>query len=292
VRRLKRGARRDVDRDSSQDEKAYLDQCTPATHVGIVCDICRAKDFDGVRYKCANCKDYDLCGACEVKTYKESLGLMPRSCTLFACPFANCPLESKKELTECGLRDHVWENHHEDGQMVKCPICQVNGSVVLLSQPIFSEHLRETHCDDHDLERHTLIKIPRRIVHTHLRSFDPLPPFDLVVENNEDVKRTSEAEIASSSSSSSSASAWNIAHRHQQRVAHAGITCSHCHTENFSGVRYACYNCPDYNLCSGCEAGGVSLHGHNPWHLFMKLRRPMRASPQARPSIFIRQPVD
>mmetsp|Transcript_38015 Transcript_38015/g.70813 ORF Transcript_38015/g.70813 Transcript_38015/m.70813 type:complete len:208 (-) Transcript_38015:183-806(-) len=33
-------------------------------HVGVQCDICGARDFSGVRYKCSTCADYDVCSNC------------------------------------------------------------------------------------------------------------------------------------------------------------------------------------------------------------------------------------
>lgn len=33
-------------------------------HVGVICDACQARDFPGIRYRCLQCRDYDLCSAC------------------------------------------------------------------------------------------------------------------------------------------------------------------------------------------------------------------------------------
>ncbi|OBZ79832.1 ZZ-type zinc finger-containing protein P35G2.11c [Grifola frondosa] len=33
-------------------------------HEGITCDACKQRDIKGVRFKCMQCFDYDLCGAC------------------------------------------------------------------------------------------------------------------------------------------------------------------------------------------------------------------------------------
>lgn len=52
---------------SSQADMAYLSTyCLPKTHHGIICDKQREKNWVGGRYKCINCKNYDLCQDCEV----------------------------------------------------------------------------------------------------------------------------------------------------------------------------------------------------------------------------------
>ena len=34
-------------------------------HRGISCNICNANPLTGIRYKCSNCIDYDVCARCE-----------------------------------------------------------------------------------------------------------------------------------------------------------------------------------------------------------------------------------
>ncbi|XP_071149090.1 next to BRCA1 gene 1 protein-like [Mytilus edulis] len=53
---------------------------------------------------------------------------------------------------------------------------------------------------------------------------------------------------------------------------HEHVTCDFCE-RTIVGARYKCCNCSDYDLCEECEA----IHGvHDPNHVFLKIRRPVR----------------
>jgi hypothetical protein len=41
---------------------------------------------------------------------------------------------------------------------------------------------------------------------------------------------------------------------------HADVTCSSCRQKPLSGKRYVCVECPETNLCEGCESKGVHDH--------------------------------
>ena len=34
------------------------------THTNVYCDECGTPNIVGIRYKCGNCLDYDICGSC------------------------------------------------------------------------------------------------------------------------------------------------------------------------------------------------------------------------------------
>ena len=44
--------------------EATLFQMQIAVHVGITCDACNTSPIRGLRYKCTECYDFDLCAAC------------------------------------------------------------------------------------------------------------------------------------------------------------------------------------------------------------------------------------
>ncbi|CAJ1455806.1 unnamed protein product, partial [Effrenium voratum] len=36
-------------------------------HFGVICDGCSERDFQGTRYRCTSCQDYDLCSSCHAQ---------------------------------------------------------------------------------------------------------------------------------------------------------------------------------------------------------------------------------
>jgi len=56
---------------------------------------------------------------------------------------------------------------------------------------------------------------------------------------------------------------------------HPGVVCDGC-GGSISGIRYKCSACPDFDLCSTCEAKQPSVH--DPSHLFLKIAKPAQHS--------------
>jgi len=38
-----------------------------ARHIGIICNGCHARDFVGIRFRCLDCQNYDLCATCHAR---------------------------------------------------------------------------------------------------------------------------------------------------------------------------------------------------------------------------------
>ena len=247
---------------SSVVDRQYFLSSSSSTHYGIVCDKCRLRDIEGTRYKCLNCKDFDLCASCERQTYIESLGLSQQTGVTFTCPYSHCAQPGLKERT---LRDHVHSEHANDISLVACPVCAANGTAhTVLTQPGFDVHLSKEHCDDHDGQSHVLAKINKIIPHTQRKLYQPHEPFESVDIGQLVADEESKAEAADSKAV--------IAERIQRRIVH-NVTCGHCSTSPFVGVAYRCLHCPDYWLCSMCEGLGFAHHGHPPAHVLAVHRR-------------------
>lgn len=54
---------------------------------------------------------------------------------------------------------------------------------------------------------------------------------------------------------------------------HVGVICDGCNVRDFSGTRYRCTTCPDYDLCSACHDRHSEIH---PEHSFVAIQTPSR----------------
>eukprot|EP01096_Ripella_sp_DP13-Kostka_P001636 TRINITY_DN119_c0_g1_i1.p2 TRINITY_DN119_c0_g1~~TRINITY_DN119_c0_g1_i1.p2 ORF type:complete len:419 (+),score=227.52 TRINITY_DN119_c0_g1_i1:108-1364(+) len=61
--------------------------------------------------------------------------------------------------------------------------------------------------------------------------------------------------------------------RKERPVVHGAI-CDNCQNR-IVGIRYKCFTCPDYDLCSTCEETSASVH--NPAHVFAVIKKPYQA---------------
>lgn len=46
-------------------ESVIKSEVVKSEHKRVICDGCQMNPIMGVRYKCAECEDYDLCERCE-----------------------------------------------------------------------------------------------------------------------------------------------------------------------------------------------------------------------------------
>lgn len=84
---------------------------------------------------------------------------------------------------------------------------------------------------------------------------------------------------------------YHIAQAEANRKAyeHRGIHCDECGETPIRGVRWHCMNCPDWDLCSACEANT----NHQSNHIFVKIRVPfpvLSRLPRSQPSWYTGDP--
>jgi hypothetical protein len=246
---------------SSLHENNYLLLSNISTHSGIICDKCRIRDFSGVRYKCVNCRDYDLCSSCFTLDSIEALNLAEYSGVTFRCPYTDC---SEENVREYQLKQHISISHMTDNSLVACPVCAVNGSEELFIQPKFSHHLQSDHLsDEHNPVNHFFIKIKQNQTHYHKKFFAPQPPFNVIQADSQlTLPPNANASVR-----------YNAVQSFQSCLVHEGWQCSFCAVAPIKGLAYRCYNCPNYVLCNLCESLGFQHHHHAASHLFIKINR-------------------
>lgn len=133
-------------------------------HEGVSCDSCLKSNFNGRRYKCLICYDYDLCADCyeEGVTSTRHLVDHPMQCILtradielfFGGEMLNseqpqsftCPYCKKMGFSDATLLEHVSAEHSETSLEVVCPLCAgLPGGEPNLVTDDFAGHLTLEH---------------------------------------------------------------------------------------------------------------------------------------------------
>jgi len=109
-------------------------------HEAVSCDNCLQTNFEGIRFKCLICFDYDLCERCHTSgaTTERHLTSHPMQCILTrsetsmlyssdgAMDAFTCPHCGQYGFKADELSQHVICEHSSENKTVICPICIVN----------------------------------------------------------------------------------------------------------------------------------------------------------------------
>eukprot|EP01104_Vermistella_antarctica_P010738 TRINITY_DN2888_c0_g1_i2.p1 TRINITY_DN2888_c0_g1~~TRINITY_DN2888_c0_g1_i2.p1 ORF type:complete len:310 (+),score=49.96 TRINITY_DN2888_c0_g1_i2:347-1276(+) len=114
-------------------------------HEGVTCDGCSDSNFTGLRHKCLECFDYDLCHNCVMggvftKDHRNTHALqriVPPPSAEYDDMFYDegdaggywraenitCPYCGDSGFTDVSFVEHVIDSHAGDSKQVVCPIC-------------------------------------------------------------------------------------------------------------------------------------------------------------------------
>ncbi|KAH8383268.1 hypothetical protein KR009_007616, partial [Drosophila setifemur] len=131
---------------------------------GVSCDSCLKSNFNGRRYKCLICYDYDLCADCyeDGVTSTRHLVEHPMQCILTRSDIElyfggemltsdqpqsfTCPYCKKMGFSDATLLEHVSAEHTETSLEVVCPVCAgLPGGEPNLVTDDFAGHLTLEH---------------------------------------------------------------------------------------------------------------------------------------------------
>ncbi|KAG0043749.1 hypothetical protein BGZ83_011069 [Gryganskiella cystojenkinii] len=215
--------------------------CPPATgalavHPRVFCDACLSS-IRGVRHKCVDCDNYDLCQACH--PHAESVHHPGHTFQAIEKP-SKCVRDEQRKgsgdsrgdnrLPEASSSSRALMPDKPSFHLATCDICTVVISGV--RHKCFQ-------CPDYDLCQECL---PLARIHHKGHSFVPISyPGQISIKID--------------------------------KTLHMGVICDGCDGQ-INGIRYKCGNCPDYDLCGNCEASPFPVH--DPTHIMLKIRKPIQ----------------
>ena len=207
-------------------------------HFGITCDGCHTR-VHGVRHKCMECEDFDLCETCisSVTTRAEH----DYKHHFFPIPFPWDNEAFRLATTEV-LQQHTIQT--KPRHAATCDGC---------SKGIEGVRYRCLVCDDFDFCSDCHAEPEKRLTHDLAHAFFPL---------------TTQRERSGFEAIRACMNAAND----DGPVIHTNIVCNQCE-DIIIGVRHKCLDCRNYDLCGDCVAQGAKRN-HNSAHQFFEITKP------------------
>ncbi|KAJ2342026.1 hypothetical protein GGH92_005555 [Coemansia sp. RSA 2673] len=220
-----------------------------------VCNEC-SESIGGIRHKCTRCKDYDLCDNC----YRRVTHVHPGHGFVHVGP----PMQQthRQPLRHAATISHSPAPHAFRFVQDRPPrngfplsrgmsVCRLVNPPVDSTPPPPMHPPRPLGCTLPPLPPMRACTLPELLPHLSIATQTP----------QAEVKQQQTDPAQSTERSTSTEERGSV-------VVHPNVVCDAC---NFPivGVRYKCGNCPDFDLCEGCE----STVKHDENHLFIKMRK-------------------
>ncbi|KAJ2028572.1 hypothetical protein H4S03_007794, partial [Coemansia sp. S3946] len=220
-----------------------------------VCNEC-SESIGGIRHKCTRCKDYDLCDNC----YRRVTHVHPGHGFVHVGP----PMQQthRQPLRHAATISHspaprafrfVQDRPPRNGFPLSrgMSVCRLVNPPVDSTPPPPMHPPRPLGCTLPPLPPMRACTLPELLPHLSIATQTP----------QAEVKQQQTDPAQSTERSTSTEERGSV-------VVHPHVVCDAC---NFPivGVRYKCGNCPDFDLCEGCE----STVKHDENHLFIKMRK-------------------
>nr|VWO94379.1 N/A [Ganoderma boninense] len=226
-------------------------------HSNITCDGCQQKNIVGVRHKCLQCEDFDLCDMCvsSANTRQEH----DVSHVFF-------PIETP------GEKEAYYRAREEAKKPAVVPPAPLNHVGIRCDgcdqYPLVGVRHRCLDCDDFDFCTSCMSDPVKRESHDISHGFFPMNgtrEYSEFLGTRENYRRSRAESLINESDSTQPLIDAPPVHRN--------VICDVCSVE-IIGVRHKCLDCPDYDLCEECISTPPLRGMHPSHHQFFGIKEP------------------